>query len=267
MSGFSQQWLALREPVDHAARSEEVLSAISHYFINDSFLAITDIGCGTGSGLRALKTFLSQKTRWHLIDNDETLLHHAREALGQTHAVDLTVADLSESLEPIFSGPCDLVTTSAFLDLVSEDWLASLVSGLKARNLPFYAALTYDGRSECEPRHNADDKILDAINRHQKTDKGFGPALGPQAFERANKLFQEAGYEILCEQSDWNATHRHGEFQQLLFKGWHEAACEMEPLNKDLFDNWLAFHNTQIDEGLSSVTVGHMDLFAIPAIN
>ena len=63
---------------------------------------------------------------------------------------DVTVAaraiDLVRDLELALDGPVDLITTSALLDLVSEDWLERLVVEAAARRLPVYAALSYDGR-------------------------------------------------------------------------------------------------------------------------
>src|SRR5262249_41692123 len=74
-------------------------------------------------------------------------------------------------------GPLDLVTTSALPDLVSPEWLDRLVAEVAARRLPFYAALTYDGRAVAAPPQRFDDELLAGFNLHQRTDKGFGPAL------------------------------------------------------------------------------------------
>ena len=52
---------------------------------------------------------------------------------------------------------------------------------IAARALPVYAALTYDGRIDLSPADPLDATIASAVNAHQHTDKGFGPALGPSA--------------------------------------------------------------------------------------
>ena len=89
--------------------------------------------------------------------------------------------DLTRDLEAALEGPVDLVTASALLDLVSETWLERLAVETAARSIPLYAALSYDGRIELTPPDPLDAAIVAAVNAHQRTDKGFGPALGPAA--------------------------------------------------------------------------------------
>ena len=48
MSGFSAQWLALREPHDQAARSGTVLDALAATFAGAPAVTVTDLACGTG---------------------------------------------------------------------------------------------------------------------------------------------------------------------------------------------------------------------------
>jgi len=263
MSGFLPDWLSLREPLDHTARSEMVLSAVGHYFLNDARLNITDIGTGTGSTVRALRPYFEQPVSWHLIDNDPVLLNHAKNTLG-TDRARISLADLSESLDCLFDEPASLITTSAFLDLVSESWLQNFVHEITARKIPFYAALTYDGRAECSPKHDLDDEILKAFNRHQLTDKGFGPALGPNAASAAVRTFKEAGYQIVEDRSDWNCGANHPEFQNMLLQGWYQAACEISPQKSVEFHTWLDFRLEKIAAGGNHTIVGHLDFIAIP---
>ncbi|MEM7214564.1 MAG: class I SAM-dependent methyltransferase [Pseudomonadota bacterium] len=263
MSGFSSEWLDVREPVDHAARSEEILSAVSHYFMNEESLTITDIGCGTGSTLRALKPFLSNKLNWHLVDNDSSLLDHAKACLDGDR-MDFSLTDLSQSIEILFETQPSLITTSAFLDLVSAQWLEKLCTEITARKIPFYAALSYDGRTRCTPGLPLDSDVLDAFNRHQKTDKGFGPAMGPEAAQTAIDLFEASGYLVTGSKSDWVADSRQPKFQQLLLKGWLEAACEIDPDNTARYKHWLSDRLQLVGEENSSILVGHVDFFAVP---
>lgn len=264
MSGFSAEWLALREPIDHSARSEEVIAGVAGWFAQDEALRITDIGSGTGSTLRALRPILPQRIAWHLVDHDDALLEVAKgEAKGDR--VEFSLADLSKSLDALFKGKPDLITTSAFLDLVSNDWLENMVQEITARKIPFYAALTYDGRSGCEPALETDEDILTAFNAHQRTDKGFGSALGPDAADTAIQLFEKAGYQVTHAASDWIGNRKHKAFQVMLLQGWFDAACEIEPAKSAIFKEWLLERINLIENQEACLFVGHKDIFAVPS--
>ncbi len=58
MSGFSADWLALREPFDLRARSCTVLDAVASYFERRHSVRVVDLACGTGSTLRAQSLFM-----------------------------------------------------------------------------------------------------------------------------------------------------------------------------------------------------------------
>jgi len=58
MSGFSADWLSLREPYDLRARSTKVLDAVAAALAPLPTLTIVDLACGTGSTLRALAPHL-----------------------------------------------------------------------------------------------------------------------------------------------------------------------------------------------------------------
>ena len=54
MTGFSAQWLAMREPVDHRSRDVSLQNKVSSHFEQRRFSAaqpmrIMDLGYGTGS--------------------------------------------------------------------------------------------------------------------------------------------------------------------------------------------------------------------------
>ena len=57
MTGFSAEWLALREPADHAARNLEVLAATARYFGGRETIEVLDLGAGSGQTcVRSLRT-------------------------------------------------------------------------------------------------------------------------------------------------------------------------------------------------------------------
>ncbi len=181
-----------------------VIEAMLAAFRGQSSISVVDLACGTGSTLRAIGVRLPVRQNWRLVDNDLGLLAQAS-TLGRPPDVAVTARpiDLARDLELALDGPLDLVTTSALLDLVSQEWLDRLVVEAAARRLPVYAALSYDGRVDLDPAHPFDTEIVAAVNRHQRGNKGFGPALGPDAPQRATEAFKRVGYSVVDGPSDW----------------------------------------------------------------
>ena len=70
MSRFSDDWLALREPYDARARNAKVFAAVAALFEQHDTIQIVDLGCGTGSTMRALSPLLAARQKWRLVDND-----------------------------------------------------------------------------------------------------------------------------------------------------------------------------------------------------
>jgi hypothetical protein len=265
MSGFSAQWLALREPYDVKARNAAVLDAMATAFAGRSSIAVVDLACGTGATLRAIGARLPPQQNWRLVDNDLSLLAHAA---GLARPPLVTVAaspvDLVRDLELALDGPTDLVTTSALLDLVSAEWIERLAIEAAARRLPVYAALTYQGRATLDPAEPFDLEILAAVNRHQRGDKGFGPALGPEAGLRAVKDFERVGYRVLPGSSDWEFAPDDREIQREVLTGWAAAATELGDLPASAIEAWLERRRAVIAAGRSRLRVGHVDFFATP---
>jgi hypothetical protein len=265
MSEFSADWLALREPYDLAARNAAVLDAVVRELAAQEAISIVDLGCGTGATLRALGAHLSSRQRWRLVDNSLSLLARASPSGTPSHVtVTTTPIDLARDLELALDGPIDLVTTSALLDLVSPAWLDRLVVEVAARRLPFYGALTYDGCAVVEPVVRHDAELLAGFNLHQRTDKGFGPALGPTAAARAVQRFAELGYIVVQGRSDWVFEPDDRAIQDAVFAGWAEVGLSTTTLSSEQVAGWLAWRRDHLAEGRSRLRVGHVDIFARP---
>jgi hypothetical protein len=263
MSGFSAEWLNLREPYDLRARNPAVLDAVLALLAGRPSVAIVDLASGTGSTLRALSPRIKSGQIWRLVDNDLSLLARVPPS---SPGITVTAApvDLNRDLEAAFDGPADLVTTSALLDLVSEDWLNRLAVEAAARELPVYAALSYDGRAELAPFDPLDRRIVDAVNRHQRNDKGFGPALGPSAAQSAIAAFERVGYATTHGLADWDFGPPDREIQTEVLSGWAAAAREIgDPPKREIID-WLKRRRALIAAGRSSLRIGHVDLLARP---
>lgn len=265
MSGFSADWLALREPHDLRARNPAVLDAVVASLKGLPSIRVVDLACGTGSTLRALSTRLVAPQNWRLVDNDLSLLARAS-ATARPDGVTVAAVplDLNRDLEAVLDGPVDLITTSALLDLVSEDWLERLAVEIAARSIPLYAALSYDGRTEFRPADPSDAAIVTAVNKHQRTDKGFGPALGPTAAHAAIARFEKLGYAVTHGASDWVIGPDDREFQTAILSGWAAAAREIGDLSLAETVGWLTRRRDAVTAGHSSIRVGHVDIFARP---
>ena len=259
MSGFTAQWLALREPADAVARSESLISFVDRGAERAALREgrLLDLGGGTGSNIRYLSSRLPVPQQWMLVDSDPALLAHAPAGVT-TRRLDLNAAVSDADL---FRG-CSLVTASALLDLVSESWLAALIAQCRAAESAVLFALSYDGRIVCSPSEPEDEEIRGLMNTHQTTDKGFGPALGPDAAARTTALLAEAGYETKQEQSDWTLGSESPDLQRALIAGWAAAAIEMAIARKTAIEDWRSRRVAHVDAGTSRLVVGHIDVAA-----
>jgi hypothetical protein len=256
----------MREPYDLLARNASVLDALAAAFADQPAVAVADLACGAGASVRAIGPRLPVRQSWRLVDNDVGLLARTA-ALAQPPrlTVKAQAVDLARDLELALDGPLDLVTCSALLDLVSAEWLERLVVEAAARRLPVYAALSYDGRATLTPRDAFDAEMVAAVNRHQRRDKGFGPALGPQAVAQAVARFEAVGYQVMQGRSDWMFAAQDGVIQDSILAGWASAARELGDVPLDRIVGWYTHRRELVADGRAGLQVGHIDLLATPA--
>jgi SAM-dependent methyltransferase len=264
MEAFSADWLALREPADHDARAHDVAAEMGRRLGRHTRTRALDLASGTGSNVRYLLPRLPSITRWTLVDHDAGLLDLARRSLEPVaREVGVTIETAQLDLRRLDALPideCALITASALLDLVSADWLAALARRCQTAGADALFSLSYDGRIDCDPADAWDERLRELVNRHQRRDKGFGPALGPDAVDVAKAAFGEV--EILVSTSDWVLDHRHAELQRQLLAGWASAARAMAPADASAIDSWLQRRLTSVVAGRSRLRVGHRDLAA-----
>ena len=286
MDDALSSWLRLREPADTAARSASLTDAIAAEIVGTEPVHVLDLATGTGSNLRYLAARLPGRQRWLVVDRNLALLAHvpaltfawgvARrydvrvdangcvirgerlECHVEARRLDLRTLDDAE----IFAGR-HLVTASALLDLVSEQWLSALADRCLAVGAAALFAITYTGRSSCSPVEPEDNMIRDLLNRHQKTDKGLGgPAAGPDAAQYAARCFAEVGYRVRTAPSDWALGSGERELQRQLIEGWAEAASHVAPGDAPRIERWRARRLGHVDANRSRVVVGHLDVAA-----
>lgn len=277
MSGFDPGWLDLREPVDHRSRARAPLAILERRFAGHAHVAVADLGAGSGSTLRALAPLLGRSQRWTLVEHDLALLEHAKRrltawadeaemrgeilALGKGEAaiaVAFEACDLALDPLPASAATSDLVTASAFFDLVGRDWLDDFVAKLARAGRPLYAPLIYDGAKRFAPSHALDAFMLDAFNAHQRGDKGFGPALGPEAGGALLSLAARNGFSASSGPSPWRLGVAERALTAELVEGMARAVGETaDP--PDGLAAWRAFRRAAVP--LGTAYVGHVDLF------
>jgi hypothetical protein len=234
---------------------------------------VLDLGSGIGSNLRYLAGRLPTPQDWLLVDNDPDLLARSvnlplpaehegqRPRADRDRQISTRCLDLSSLDSSLFDGRT-LVTGSALLDLVSESWLRDLVVYCRAGRAAVLFALTYDGRIDCSPAEPGDEHVRDLVNRHQRSDKGFGAALGPDAVDVAARCFAEEGYQLQRDHSDWVLGASQRDLQEQLIQGWAEAAADMAIGESGAIRDWEGRRLAHVASGASTLTVGHQDLAA-----
>jgi hypothetical protein len=284
VSGFSSDWLRLREPHDAAARDAELVAYVAAERDAGTPLEIVDLGAGTGANLRWLAPRLNGPQRWRLVDDDPALLAAAlratrawAEARGATVVAtgddglewrdggrDCTVRaerlDLAADLGRLELPRAALVTASALLDLVSVGWLQALAGRCRDAQARVLFALNYDGRTTCSPAEPEDTEVLELFNGHQLRDKSFGPALGPGAARAAQRELGALGYELAAAPSDWRIAPAHAALQRELIDGWANAALEMAPHRGADLAAWRGRRHSHVAARRSALVVGHVDI-------
>ncbi len=288
MSGFSIDWLNLREAADRAARDahlqqqaagwlaaapretradarsfQELAPAAGPTATGDSKNpVVVDLGAGTGSTLRALSSVRALSVvnpEWRLVDLDGQLLAEAERRHSRTHRLKCHRLDLTRVTELPLTG-ARLVTASALFDLASRDFCDALVAQLAVEHTALYAALNYDGLTQWTPEHSLDAAVLEAFNRDQLRDKGFGPALGPGATDYLAARMAAAGFSVFTAVSPWRLAAADRVLVEELITGIAGAVAPvLDPVD---LEEWRHFRLHHAATGIC--VVGHRDLLALP---
>ncbi len=271
---FSPDWLALREAADHRARAAALVERLRAEWRRRGWTRIVDLGSGTGSNLRYLAPRLPGPQQWTLVDHDAALLARAGTA-GTTAEVRCVQGDLAAAGLPAVA-QADLVTCSALLDLVPEDWLDRLARACRAAGCGAYLALTYDGVMQWSAAGSGgggpgaaadpdDAAIREAVNAHQRRDRGPATALGPDAAAAAETLLRAVGYRTWRLPSPWRLGPAERALALALIDGWEEAALDLSPLPAEArrIRAWAVRRRRTAASGFE-LTVGHQDVLALP---
>ena len=259
-------WLALREPADHAARSEDLAAGLDTWLgtgpadpADSADLVVRDLGCGTGSMGRWLAPRLTRPQRWFLHDRDADLAARAAATPppGPVTATSAVVGDLGD-LAGV--GGTDLVVCSALLDLLRASdvgHLAGLCAGAGAAAL---LTLSVTGEVALDPADPLDDAVAAAFDAHQRRDG----RLGPDAPGVAAAAFGRRGYAVVWRASPWRLGPGDAALTEEWLRGRLDAACAQDPSLVAHAGRYLADRREALAVGTLRAEVGHADLLALP---
>lgn len=267
---FDAHWLHLRADADAAARADGPSRALAAWAGDITPpLRCIDLGCGLGANAAWLAARLPGPQHWLLVDHDPSLLAKAghrslADASGEPAATETLHADLTDDPTSLARG-VHLVTAAALLDLVAADWIDHLVTGCRANGAAALFALTYHGHFASEMPNDPDEqRVRTAFNQDQRRDKGFGPALGPDAALYAARAFRAAGYRVHLGRSPWRLGPESSDLQRALIDGKAQAARKTSPDECSTIDRWARRRHQAIHNATARLRVGHLDLFAEP---
>jgi hypothetical protein len=263
---FTPEWLTLREPVDAAARSAELVDRLTDLFRGRDRLVIRDLGCGTGSMGRWLSPLLPNPQHWIMQDREPDLLAHVY--MGVTSTAPVTVetrlGDLGGVTAADLAGT-SLVTASALLDILTVGEVDRLAAACVEARVPALFTLSVLGEVELSPAEPFDAEVGAAFNEHQRRVQDGRRLLGPDAPAAIVKSFERRGVTVHVARSPWQLGGDHPELTAEWLRGWVGAAVEQRP---ELAAESAAYLRQRLDAvsaGQLSGAVGHVDVLAVPA--
>jgi hypothetical protein len=279
---FDAAWLTLREPFDAAARSVALARRLADMLPTRPH--VLDLGAGSGSLFRWLAPLINRAQAWTLVDADAELIAHAyteTEHWAAMHGwtatrpsrstllvhtphgawrMEAILADLADPAALPWRGT-NAVVCSAFLDLVSADWIARIAAALRT---PLLACLSVDGRDVFTPTHAIDRMVRAGFRRDQARDKGFGPALGPRAPAVLHAALAARGFTIASAASDWRVPGAALAMLRELVPGHAAAATRWRPAQRGAIAAWHQQRMRQAIAGRLAIRIGHRDSLALP---
>ena len=208
MHEFQNKWLNLRETVDRNSRNKRILYLINKFFKNKKNIRTVDLGSGAGSNYRFLKSRLLNNQYWSFVDISHQSTNYFKKNIKLSSKIKKTIfkiVDLINNLEKINFNDYNLVTGSAFLDILPKTWFKNFYK-LNLDTAIVYFALNYNGNFKFFPKHKDDKKILNIFNKDQKSDKGIGEvAVGPDCTELINKVFKRSHKTYVLD-STWDVS-------------------------------------------------------------
>jgi hypothetical protein len=155
-----------------------------------------------------------------------------------------------------------LITSSAFLDLLTAAELRRLVRTCASAPCPILITMTVTGAVQLSPPHPLDEVVAAAFNAHQRRTTGGRQLLGPDAGDLAARAFSELGRDVVVRPSPWRLGPAAGALTSAWLAGWLAAAYEQDPrLAGETGSCYASRRFADAAAGRMRVLVHHRDLF------
>jgi hypothetical protein len=264
----SPDWLAVRGAADDLARSRALVDEVRGRLAAGP-IVVHDLGSGAGAMMRWLAPQLPGPQRWVLHDADARILacvdpEPPLDSAGGAVAVQTSVERLDELPGGGLAG-ATLVTSSALLDVLTEDEARAVVGACAAAGAPVLFSLTVTGRVRLSPAEIEDGPLQSAFNDHQRRDADGRRLLGPDAVHVTADLFAAAGWRSRTVGTPWRLGAADRDLMAEWLDGWMSAAVEQRPELRRAALAYAVRRHAQLADDTLRVVVHHEDLLAWPA--
>ena len=281
---FSTSWINMRVEYDNYSRSN-ILDKYFNKKRDISDIELIDMCCGSGNFLIwSIKNKLSF-SGYTLIDNDIKLLKSIKSNLRKNTLNDLKIKSNTNNMNLILSkrnlvsskvlikkNDCDefsyktksfhVISYSAVLDLMSKSSIMKALKRVNDRNV-IYFSLCFNGIVKWTPTNIFDKYILTFFNNHQRTDKGFGTALGFKSIDFVKKYAIKKNINATIKNSPWiisNKSTKDKIFMNRYLLDIKKSLFHMEGIDRDILRKWYNDKKNDIDKKSIKLYVGHEDI-------
>lgn len=281
---FSSSWIEMRQVYDMQARSPLLFEYLDKLPTTEN-INLLDLYCGSGSFLVwSIKNNINYK-KCVLIDYDIKLLKSIKRNIksviephlkiqSNTNNLDLLIKNNKEIISniKIIKNDCNkynkgydkyqLISFSAVLDLMSKSTINNILKIAKS-DCALYFSLCFNGKVKWTPSNTMDKYILSFFNNHQRSDKGFGLALGCKSIEYISKLAKSRDLSIKIKESPWQIKN-HSEMDKIFLNRYildtKKSLFHMEGIDRKILKLWYEQKKYEIDNKKISLYVGHNDI-------
>tara|TARA_B100001063_G_scaffold174214_1_gene163304 strand:+ start:1605 stop:2477 length:873 start_codon:yes stop_codon:yes gene_type:complete len=281
---FSKSWINMRVEYDNTSRSSVLIDHLNKISREDE-IDLIDLCCGTGSFLIwALNENINLKN-CRLIDNDIKLLKSIKSNLranlktkytiqSNTNNLNLLIKKRSKSVSTVLieKSDCDeyshtnkifhIISYSAALDLMSKSSINIALKKIKKDNI-LYFSLCFNGIVKWTPSNPFDKYVLTFFNNHQRSDKGFGSALGHKSIEFLKKKARDLNLNITVTDSPWiikNKSEKDTVFIKRYILDIRKSLFHMEGIDKNILRKWYEDKKNDLENKKIKLYVGHNDV-------